>query len=126
MSGHRCDRRAAPPASAETRFLPGGPVPRAFSAHENGFLLPRGRGARREMQVARTSAAVAGYFFGAALPPPLLVNVNVPKIVPTTMSCRPSLFRSTTSKDEPTPDLLCTSSGTTRAPPGALGSRTVR
>src|SRR5215213_7306662 len=66
------------------------------------------------------------YFFGAALgAAALLVNVNVPKMVPTTISSLPSLLRSTTSKDEPTPDLLCTNSGTNRAPPGAFGSRTV-
>ena len=53
-------------------------------------------------------------------------KMNVPSFVPVMISGAPSLFRSTAATCEPTPDRLCTSSGTNSAPPGALGLRTVR
>lgn len=52
-------------------------------------------------------------------------KMNVPSLLPVTTSMEPSLFRSVASTVEPTPERVSISSGSNRAPPGALGSRTV-
>src|SRR5437016_2438782 len=57
--------------------------------------------------------------------PGLPQNMNVPRLVEVTMSMAPSLFRSTASTVDPTPERLWINSGMNSAPPGALGLRTV-
>ena len=52
-------------------------------------------------------------------------KMNVPSFVPVTTSIEPSLFKSVASTVEPTPEFVSISSGSNRAPPGALGSRIV-
>ena len=53
-------------------------------------------------------------------------NMNVPWLVEVTMSIAPSLFKSTASTVDPTPERLWTNSGWNSALPGAFRLRTVR
>src|SRR5580704_12028084 len=70
------------------------------------------------------------YFLAAAAPGAGFADgfpqkIMVPRLVEVTTSIAPSLFKSTASTVDPTPERLCINSGLNSAPPGAFGLRTV-